>query len=300
MRILIYGAGVIGTLYGVLFSKAGFDTYIYARGKRLRAFQEKGVLFCNRESVVEKISQIKIIDELKDDDIFDFIFLCVRENQLHTALKELRKNRSPYIVTMVNSLEEDSIWEEICAKKIIRAFPGAGGSIKEDVLHARLTSYFIQPTTFSDSNVAQTRQLIMIFKKSEIPYQVVEDMHAWQICHLAMVVPLADAYYANNCFKTLKPDMMDKDVWRCKEIMKSTAIRLKKNFRELKNKGHKILPKKLNLFLWIPTSFLSILLSLLYRSEFANTFMFQHSINAMEEMFALHNNFYGFLEQNKV
>ena len=35
MRILIYGAGVIGSLYAVLFAETGYDTSIYARGKRL-------------------------------------------------------------------------------------------------------------------------------------------------------------------------------------------------------------------------------------------------------------------------
>lgn len=43
MKLLIYGAGVIGCLYGTLFSKAGYDTTIYARGKRLEMFKEKDV-----------------------------------------------------------------------------------------------------------------------------------------------------------------------------------------------------------------------------------------------------------------
>lgn len=31
MRLLIYGAGVIGCWYAALFSKEGYDTTIYAR-----------------------------------------------------------------------------------------------------------------------------------------------------------------------------------------------------------------------------------------------------------------------------
>ena len=31
MRILIYGAGVIGSLYAALFAEAGYDTNIYLR-----------------------------------------------------------------------------------------------------------------------------------------------------------------------------------------------------------------------------------------------------------------------------
>ena len=40
MRILIYGAGVIGSLYAALFAEAGYDTNIYARGKRLGGFKK--------------------------------------------------------------------------------------------------------------------------------------------------------------------------------------------------------------------------------------------------------------------
>ena len=39
MRILIYGAGVIGSLYAVLFAETGYDTSIYARGKRLDYYE---------------------------------------------------------------------------------------------------------------------------------------------------------------------------------------------------------------------------------------------------------------------
>ena len=46
MRILIYGAGVIGSLYAALFAEAGYDTNIYARGKRLET-----LIFCENKRV---------------------------------------------------------------------------------------------------------------------------------------------------------------------------------------------------------------------------------------------------------
>ena len=48
MRILIYGAGVIGSLYAALFAEAGYDTSIYARGKRFEVLRNNG--FENSES----------------------------------------------------------------------------------------------------------------------------------------------------------------------------------------------------------------------------------------------------------
>ena len=46
-----------------------------------------------------------ILGELPDNDIYDFILLTVRENQLYEALFELKNNKSDTIVTMVNSLD---------------------------------------------------------------------------------------------------------------------------------------------------------------------------------------------------
>ena len=45
----------------------------------------------------------------------------------------------------------------------------------------------------------RTKQFSEILRHAHIPYQKVMDMHMWQLCHLAMVVPIADAYYEANC-----------------------------------------------------------------------------------------------------
>lgn len=153
-------------------------------------------------------------------------FLTVRENQLYQALKELKSNKSKNIITMVNSIDTYEKWESIVGKgRILPAFPGAGGSITNDILDASLTPRFIQPTTFSEitgKKTNRTQQLIQIFKHARIPFQQVNDMHIWQLCHLGMVVPLADAYY-----QTEYPESVGQD----KLVMKNTAKELKYNFK---------------------------------------------------------------------
>ena len=83
MRILIYGAGVIGSLYAVLFAEAGYDTSIYARGKRLEALRNNGLLYKKNQEVIK--AEIKILGELANDDIYDFIVLTVRREQEKTG-----------------------------------------------------------------------------------------------------------------------------------------------------------------------------------------------------------------------
>lgn len=289
MKLLIYGAGVIGCFYAALFSEVEYDITIYARGKRLEDLKKNGLLYIKKNKIRE--ANVKIIDKVDADDKYDFIFLTVRENQVHEALEELRHNIGQNIVTMVNTLEPYEHWEEICGKgRIIPAFPGAGGSFEQGVLHAALTPWVIQPTTFAEINGEKTERILhlsAVFRKSKIPCQIVKDMHEWQLCHLAMVVPIADAYYeADN------PEKVGKE----RKIMWKTAKRMKRNFNMLRRLGITLSPKKMNLFRFVPISILSMGLSMVFRSDFGNMFMYQHSMKAPDEMRQLHRQFYKYIK----
>lgn len=291
MKILIYGAGVIGCLYAVLFRKAGYDTTVYARGNRLELLQINGLLYESKGEIQK--ADVRIIGTLEENDIYDFVFVTVKEHQIHTALKELSSNRSPNIVTMVNTLDPYSELEKLCGKGwLIPAFPGAGGSIENGVLKAALTPRIIQPTTVAEidgSKPQRLSKLIAIFRKSKIPFQIVKDMYCWQLCHLAMVIPIADAYY-----KAVHPET----VWNEKVVMLDTARQMKINFRKLYNSGIALSPAKMNLFRIVPISVLKAVLAVAFKSKFGHIFMYKHSMNAPEEMQQLHKQFYKYIENN--
>lgn len=288
MRLLIYGAGVIGSLYAVLLKKAGFDVSIYARGRRLAVLKSRGLLYYENNKL--RKSKVKVLKELKRDDKYDFIFLTVRENQLYAALEELKYNNSD-IVTMVNSIDDYRNWEDICGKgRIIPAFPGAGGSIRNDILDAALTPSFVQPTTFgkiSREKTVRINKLAGILKKAKIPYKIVDDMHLWQICHLAMVVPIADAYYEAKYPKRAGYEH---------KLMFKTAKRLKRNFNFIKLWHGRVLPRKFNIFLYAPTWLLATVIAFIFRSSFAYKFMYQHSMKAKDEMKNLHKQLYAYMK----
>ena len=293
MRILIYGAGVIGSLYAALFAEAGYDTSIYARGKRLEVLKNNGLLYKKNQDIIK--AEIKILGEVSNDDIYDFVLLTVRENQLYEALTELKNNKSNTIVTMVNSLDDYKKWEGIVGTgRILPAFPGAGGSINDDgILDAALTPRIIQPTTFAEisgNKSERTKRFSEILKHARIPYQEVNDMHMWQLCHLAMVVPIADAYYESDC-----PERAGRD-WK---IMKKTAKRLKRNFDFLHKRSGKLSPEKMNIFRFLPLSILTLILAITFESSFGNKFMYQHAKKAPDEMRGLHNQFYSYIKRMK-
>lgn len=117
---------------------------------------------------------------------------------------------------------------------------------------------------------------------------MVTDMHAWQLCHLAMVVPIADAYY-----EAKYPERAGLE----KDIMRKTAKRMKRNYRALKKLGVRLSPKKMNLFYYVPIPVLSLGLRITFMSDFGNVFMHRHSMKAPDEMRQLHKQFYSYIKQ---
>lgn len=286
MRILIFGGGVIGSLYGALLAEAGYDVSVYARGRRLESLIRNGLLFKSGGTI--RKAPVKVLPRLEAEDRYDFIILAVRENQLHAALKELRQNSSTTIVTMVNSLETYDRWEAICGVgRIIPAFPGAGGGFDGDVLDAALTPQIIQPTTFGKTD-GREKELARILHGAKIPYQIVPDMHAWQLCHLAMVVPIADAYY-----EAADPEHAGRDA----VLMRKTAKQIRDNLNVNAARKIRLSPGKMQAFRLLPVPLVGWVLGLVFQSSFGDRFMYRHSMKAPDEMRELHEKFYRWLEQ---
>ena len=284
MRILIFGAGVIGSLYGALLAEAGYDVSVYARGRRLESLSQDGLQYKSKGRI--RRAPIKVLSKIQPEDRYDLVFLTVRENQLLAALEELRKNSSPTIVTMVNSLQTYDQWEAICGGgRIIPAFPGAGGGFDGSVLDAALTPRLIQPTTFGKTD-GRERELARVLRRAKIPYQTVKDMHAWQLCHLAMVVPIADAYY-----EAPDPENAGKDA----ALMRKTAKQIRDNLNAITDRRIRLSPGKMHVFQMLPVSLVGWILGLVFQSAFGDRFMYRHSMKAPDEMRQLHEQFYAFI-----
>jgi len=279
--ILIYGAGVIGSIYAIKLSEAGFDVTVYARSTRLADLRANGLLY-NDKGAIRKAS-IKVSERLSANEIYDYIIVAVRHEQVETALAELAGNGSVNIVTMANNPDGYSKWESIVgANRLLPAFPGAGGRIENGVLHYQLTPKIVQPTTFGEINGEKTtrlKELAVIFKASRIPYSISDNMDAWQKSHIALVVSLASGFYfdGGDNYSTAKN----------KEAVHMSSSLARKNFNSLKRIGIPITPRKLNIFRVCPLWLMDYLLSLIFNTRFAETVMASHAIIAKDEMHKL-------------
>lgn len=187
-RLLIFGAGVIGSVYALRFAQYGLDVTVLARGKRLDVLKQNGLLY-NEEGIVKQIP-IKTIEKLEDDDIYDFILVPVRYDQAESALTALKHNQSKAIVTLTNTVGYDR-WLDIVGDRLLPGFPGAGGDIKEDVLYAQFGSEKHQGTIFGEINgqiTERVKELAQILESVNLHYEIQPDIQAFHISHAALAI----------------------------------------------------------------------------------------------------------------
>jgi len=288
MKILIFGCGVIGSVYATKFAEAGYDITAYARGNRLKELQERGLLYKSGDQI--KKSNVIVTDSI--EGIYDYVFVTVKNEQVNSALEEVKSIKCNNIVTMVNNPQGYDEWNsKLGDGRLIPAFPGAGGVIVDGVLDAGLTPAIIQKTTFGEINGKQSKRIEIlerIFIRSKIPCEICCFMRDWQLCHLAMVVPMADAIYLDGGDNYTAGNNA--------VVMQKTANEIKRNLKVLKNNGYHIMPGKMNMFITMPSSILATGLSKIYASSFGRRFIYSHANKARTEMTTLRKSYYQIMK----
>jgi 2-dehydropantoate 2-reductase len=293
MRILVFGAGVIGSLYAVRLSSMDIDVVLFARGRRLETLKKKGLLYYEKNMV--KKASIKIIDKLENDDIYDYIFVTVRYEQVEDALMDIKDNYSKNIITLSNAIGYDN-WVKIVGNKLIPGFPGAGGDIKEDILYAKFVSKNIQGTTLGEINGETTERIMeisKIFETAKISFEISNNIQAFHITHAAVSM-------ANKHFYT-ENGMVDFRTAKSMKILKGIAMDIKNNLICIEKIGISIVPskmimlKKLPIFLYILIYY--IMLNIKYTR---GVLLGNHAHNAKSEVLLLDKDFNNLCSKNGI
>jgi len=160
MRILVFGPGVIGSIFaGKLAQNPCHQVDVVARGRRLAAIREHGL-------------QLRDLDDIVEHDV--------------------------RIEGMANNPLGYAAWAAALGKRLAIGFPGAAGFIRDDVVHYRIVRPWLQATTLGEIDGAITprlRGLLGAFNRVGIPTRLSRNIDAWQKYHVAWVAPLAAAIY---------------------------------------------------------------------------------------------------------
>lgn len=201
MRVLVFGAGVLGSLYAARLQRTGQDVTLLARGERLRQLRERGVVLQDARSGRRSTTHVPTIERLEPDDAYDAILVLVRKPQLAAVLPTLRANRAtPTVVVMVSSAEGPALLADAIGRdRLVLGFAGAGGTLTDGVVTYQLVPARLQPTVLGEldgSITPRLRALRDALRGAGFPVAVQRDMDAWLKTHEVWIGAVANAIYA--------------------------------------------------------------------------------------------------------
>src|SRR5579872_5090711 len=94
MKILIFGSGVIGSIYAARLQDAGYSVMLLARGDRYTEISRNGVTISNTLTGEKITCTISVIRELAPADFFDLVIVTVRLDQVDAIIPVLKENQA--------------------------------------------------------------------------------------------------------------------------------------------------------------------------------------------------------------
>jgi 2-dehydropantoate 2-reductase len=101
VEILVYGAGVLGSLYGARLQEAGHSVTLLARGQRLAELRQYGIVLEEGESGRRTATKVRVVETLGTDDPYDLVLVIMRKNQVSGVLPSIAANRRTPIKTLL-------------------------------------------------------------------------------------------------------------------------------------------------------------------------------------------------------
>ena len=288
MRILVFGAGVLGCNLARNLFRAGKDVTLLARGRWAEEIRTNGLQIKDKFSFRMSVSRIPVVTELKPEDRYDVIFVVLRYTQLGTILETLRENQTKNIVFVGNNVRAEALAADLPEKNVLFAFASSAGHRERDhVASVDLKKITIGQLTSAPSNEALIGR-IFDGTKYKVAYE--PNMGDYLLCHAAFVLPAAFA-----CYKT------DGDLKKLKGNTAYLSRMIDANiegYRAIQSAGHTILPKE-------DTDFKSAayrktclrFFKLICATSLGKICVSDHAMNAVDEMSALDRDLKRFFEE---
>ncbi len=289
MRILVFGAGVLGCNLARNLFRAKKDVTLLARGKWGEEIRENGLKIKNWLLPHTTVSRISVVSGLAPEDVYDVIFVAVRYTQLEGILDTLRANRSETIVFVGNNVRAAELSASLPGKKVLFAFTNAAGHRESRrVVSVDLRKITVGPLRGAPSEEASVGKLFD-GTKYKVTYE--PNMGDYLLCHAAFVIPAVFA-----CYKT---DGKLKKLKRDNDYLNRLIDANIEGYRAIRNAGHEILPQSDAEFEGVAyrkTCFRFF--KLMCATRLGKICVSDHAMNATDEMSALNRDLKQFFEAN--
>ena len=282
MRILVVGAGVIGSVYAGKLLGAGHDVVLLARGRRLADLEAVGLILQDAWSGQRTVLPVTAVSVPGADDRFDLVLVTVRSEQLAGTLAALSSIRDGSDVLFFgNTAGRQAQLIEALGSRVLFGFPAAGGTREGSVVRYVLISQ--QQTMLGEPTGAEsgrTERLRAVLQDAGFPTTITPDIDSWLLGHAAFVVPIAFALYR-----------VDTDAARLaadRDILRLMVRATRQAFGALRSTGNAEIPANLRtLYLRLPSVFAVGYWRRVLASPRGELWFAAHTRGAPEEMRAL-------------
>lgn len=284
MRLMIFGAGVLGTFYAAKLLACGHEVTVLARGSRAAQTRADGLVAQEYGGNCLR-ARVNVIETLEPDAVYDFKLVLVRNEQVDSVLPLLAvKLATPSIVFMFNNLDgPQRLIGALGRDRVVLGFPGAAGERRPDgSVVATVLPALIQKTTVGELDgriTPRIRALANALMQAGFPTAISTQMDAWLKTHVALVSPIADAFYAAGSDLKVLADSRSRLI--------ALLHNIRQAFSALRAKGTAITPAKLRALELLPDWLLAYACQWALRTSYADLIVARHATVAREEMVGL-------------
>ena len=232
-RILVYGAGPVGSILAYQLQDARLDVTVLAKGQRLEYIQRYGVMLEPSDTGRSTSRKVNVIDRLFPEDAYDLVIVAVGKNHYSRVLPFLSANiYTPNVLFLGNNVEGPGEMVRLLGRnRVLLGFPLMNGTIE-----GRAVQYKNAPKTsisIGELDGGASERLIWITGLLEgAGFNVVtnRNIETWLKYHAAAILPLACAYMrAGHDVKGLTGN---------REGMTGVIKAMREGFSVLKELGH--------------------------------------------------------------
>lgn len=254
MKILVYGAGPLGSLFAARLHQAGQEVALLARGQRLADLREHGIVLVDTQSGEETVARPQFLERLDPEDAYDLVLVIMRKNRALEILPALGANQhTPNILFLMNNAAgPGDLVKALGQERVLIGFPMAAGYRRGHVVHYMIGAQTGQnahiPIGEVDGRITPRLQEVgdVLASMPGFDAELRNDMDAWLKTHVALLMPsLAPAMRAAGRDNVRMAHTRDSIV---------LAIRaMREGFRVLRALGYPIVPMRVRvLFGWLP------------------------------------------------
>ncbi len=255
MRIVVIGAGVLGSLYAAQLAASGQTVTVVARGHRLMQLQRGPIRILNEDNDVCAAATIEVVANLLPDADYDLALVVVRADQIDALLPALSANRGvkTFLFLHNRAAGHAALAQAVAPERLLLGFPGAGGWLDGATVRYRLIPE--QPTTIGEPDGSQSPRLRQIAKALEsagFTVALSRHMDDWLKTHAMLVTAIAGAIYLGHGSTAA--------VAKSRDSIRTLVRGIRQGFGLLSDAGVVITPRKLGLLVGLPAIFAEIYL----------------------------------------